>query len=49
MTAALELMNRAETLMIGQMTDAQYKAYMAMPRDARFELVAALVGKAFYA
>jgi ABC-type tungstate transport system substrate-binding protein len=49
MTKALEMMNRAEMLMIGQMTDAQYKAYMSMPREARFKMVAAMIGEAFCA
>ncbi len=43
----LEMMNRAEKMMIEQTTAQQYSEYMAMPREARFELVAALLSEAF--
>ena len=48
MEKMIEMMNRAEKMMIDQMTNEQYSAYMSMPRDARFRLVAALIGEAFY-
>ena len=48
MEKMIEMMNRAEKMMIDQMTNEQYSAYMSMPRDARFKLVAALIGEAFY-
>jgi hypothetical protein len=37
----IEAANEFEAVMLKQMTAAEYKSYMAMPRDDRFKLVCA--------
>jgi len=37
----VEAANEFEAVMFKEMTDAQYKSYMAMPREDRFKMVCA--------